>query len=103
MRELEKDFMGHGSTAGFRFIQIFRSERAYIYKVIDPFGFVTYDVFRHRESPDKDIVLKGVPIHYDACVRYPSANEFGIWAKCCCSMNRAFDWFREYSKIEGYD
>lgn len=96
MKQLEKSFIGKGQVRGFKFTQIKKNDKAYIYKVTDK-SIKHYEVFKHKEN-----------IRF-GCVSYPSNKSFGIWAFTTPCLERAniifndlsfdMDEFNEFDKL----
>ena len=67
LKELEISFDGRGEVKGYKFEQIMKSDKAYIYKK-NLEDITTYEVFKRMEN-----VQFG-------CVSYPGSKSFGLWA-----------------------
>ncbi|SHF82425.1 hypothetical protein SAMN05444274_11014 [Mariniphaga anaerophila] len=90
MKELKLEFMGEGEVKGFKFNQLLRSGRAYMYQVNDE-GKIHYEVFKKRINTR----------HREPNVSYPTSKGFGIWAKTTRDFNTALDYLIQYSKKNG--
>jgi hypothetical protein len=99
MKELELEFTGAGEVRGEVFKQVNRSPKAYIYERTNPdyTNHILYEVFKRKESKESDGVIEGVPIHFEAKVKYPSSTDFGVWAKCYITYDEAIKQFNLYS------
>jgi len=84
MKQLEKEFIGKGQVKGFKFTQIKKNNKAYIYKVQDT-GILRYEVFKHKENTRFE------------CVSYPTNKSFGIWAFTTSCLDRANVIFNDLS------
>ena len=78
MKELQLEFIGKGEVRGFKFKQLLKSDKGYLYEVTDE-GQKHFEVFPRHEN------------EYYQTVTYPKSNSFSIWA-----------WsFRSYEKALG--
>jgi len=87
MKELEKEFIGAKESKGFKFKQVVADEYGYIYSVfchsegIAPDDVpMYYEVFKRKEQKESTSVIGGKECHFEAKVRYPTSNDFGVWA-----------------------
>ena len=80
-KELPIEFEGRGEVRGFRFRQILKSDKGYVYEVRQPELPPHYEVFRRVENPRFK------------CVSYPGSNSFGVWASTAKSLTDAFKRF----------
>lgn len=96
MRELEKVIIGRGRMKGHTLTQLQKGKQAYVYMVKDEFGHQWYEAFKRIEGKEVDLMINGVPIHYEAQVIYPGESLFGISAKCCNSLERAMHWYNKW-------
>lgn len=63
---------------GFRYTQVFKNDKWYIYKQQDQNGNnLAYEVFYRKEN-----------IRFD-CVSFPGDEAFGLWAWSCTTLDRA--------------
>lgn len=99
MKELELEFTGTGEVKGDLFQQVMMSPKAYMYKRSDKDfkDFVLYEVFKRKESKESTNIIGGVEVHFEAKVKYPSSNDFGVWALCFRDYDKALDKFNEWS------
>jgi len=82
MKELSINFDGKGEVRGFAFHQVKKSDKVYIYEVIDSEfpSDIHYKVFNRVEAKERDTIKGYVKVHYEAMVIYPGAYAFGITA-----------------------
>ena len=81
MRPLELKFEGKGEVRGYTFEQLMKSETAYLYQLTDLSGNKHYEVFKHKENTQFNVVS------------YPKSAAFGIWAWCIKELDRATEKF----------
>jgi hypothetical protein len=78
---------------GFVYKLVDRSEGAAIYAQYRPGGtlLVGYEVFIIRVQEEKDVVIKGTPIHYAHKELFPKDEDFGFtaWAFNVSQLKRA--------------
>lgn len=84
--ELPLKFEGKGEVKGFSFVQIKRSNTAYLYEISDTFGAKWYEVFRRKENARFGTIT------------YPKQKAFGVWAWCCKSLEKASQRFENLEK-----
>jgi len=60
----------------------------YVYKVTSKYGSECFEVFRRR-----------VNTMYQT-ISYPRDSAFGVWAKCCSSLELAMEYFDDQQKWE---
>lgn len=84
IRDLKTDFTGIGQVKGFKFTQISKTNSAYVYEV-NSGDMIYYEVFR-----------KVINRRF-ACVSYPSAQSFGIWAWTTPNIIVAFEILNDLS------
>ena len=85
MKKLEKAFHFRKNT----YVQLEEGDNYYLYGVWnlkdDAIGEPSYyEIFKKKIA--KAVTLKGV--EYPEREKYPSDNDFGVWAWCCSSMDR---------------
>lgn len=85
MKKLEKTFHFRKNT----YLQLDEGDNYYLYGVWnlkdDAIGEPSYyEIFKKKTA--KAVTLKGV--EYPEREKYPSDNDFGVWALCCSSMDR---------------
>lgn len=78
LKELPIEFIGRGEVKGFRFKQIKRSDRAYIFEVSDDFGKFWYEVFTRK-----------IDSRFGK-IAYPKSSAFGVWAWSARTMEKAW-------------
>ena len=98
MKELELEFIGIGEVKGDLFKQINRSPHAYIYER-DCEGIKSYEVFTRKEAKESYSIIGGVGVHFDAKVRYPKSEDFGVWAWYYNSYDKAI---AKYDNIDKF-
>ena len=98
MKELELEFTGIGEVKGDLFKQINRSPHAYIYER-DCEGIKSYEVFLRKEAKESNSVIGGVEVHFDAKVRYPKSEDFGVWAWYFNSYDEATTKYENINKF----
>lgn len=84
IKELEKEFIGKGETKGFKFNQLLKGKRAYIYSV-NINGKIHYETFKrviHKQFNN---------------VSYPSSKQFGYTAFTYPTYELALE---KFNKIE---
>ena len=82
MKPLQKQFHGKGEVKGYLFTQIKQTDKAFIYEV-------SHDDRKHYEIFKKKINRRF------ACVSYPTAKAFGIWAFTYMTLEKAEKKFNE--------
>ena len=87
VRPLSKEFIGKGEVKGYLFTQISKTDRAFIYEV-NTGNQIHYEVSRKRVN------------HRFACISYPRANSFGIWAWTYSHLDSAMDKFNELNSCD---
>ena len=87
IRELKTDFTGRGQVRGFRFTQLSKTHKAFLY-LINTGDSIYYEVFR-----------KHINLRY-GCVSYPTDRAFGIWAWTTMKIEHALEILNDLSKIE---
>ena len=88
MKELQKEFIGKGEVHGFKFTQLERTNKAYLYKV-DVNGQIHFEIFKRREN-----------LRYGN-VSYPTSKAFGIWAQTTRDFVKAIAYFNLYNENNG--
>ena len=79
MKELPIEFIGTGDVKDDVFKLINKSPKAYIYTRKN-FDTISYEVFQRKESKESNAIMNGVSVHFDAKVKYPRSEDFGVWA-----------------------
>lgn len=67
IKPLDKFFIGRGEVRGFKFLQVYMTENAFLYEINNA-GQLHYEVFKYKVNK-----------RY-GCISYPTAKAFGIWA-----------------------
>lgn len=89
LRELPLEFKGKGSVKGFFFKQLaFQpgtdgSSGRYLYEVSSALGTKHYEIFERRINKKFNLVS------------YPTDESFGVWAKTCRKIERAYAYLRD--------
>lgn len=95
IQPLEKEFEGTGDVKGFKFQQIEETEEGFIYQIDDH-----YEVFK-RELSKKCIDFENrIYSETDFKVKYPKTNDFGKWAWCTKSLEKAEEILEGFKKNE---
>ena len=76
MKELKTEFDGRGEMKGFKFRQLYATDKAYMYEVKSE-KVIHYEVFQKIENA-----------RYD-CISYPGSKSFGICAWCIRDYDEA--------------
>jgi hypothetical protein len=92
IQQIPKKFEGKGEVKGFRFKRVFEKDSAYLYKVTDG-GSVWYEVFKRIASPVCIDFDKRIYSQTEMKESYPKSNQFGLYAWCCSSFDKALDRF----------
>lgn len=92
MKELPLEFIGTGDVKDDIFKLIAVSPTAYIYTRKN-FDTITYEVFQRKEAKEADVVMNGVNVHFEAKVKYPRSEDFGVWAWYYDKYDDAIDKF----------
>ena len=79
MKELPLEFIGTGDVKDDVFKLIDMSPKAYIYTRKN-FDTISYEVFQRKESKESNAIMNGVNVHFEAKVKYPRSEDFGVWA-----------------------
>lgn len=95
IKELETEFEGTGSAKGFKFIILESSEYGFLYEVFIEGELSHYEVFEKKLTPICIDFEKRIYSETDSKVKYPNDNDFGVWAWCCTSLDKARDKFNE--------
>jgi hypothetical protein len=85
MKPLKKQFIGTGEVKGFKFTQIRCTNRAFLYEV-NTGDSLYYEVF------------KKVKNKRFACISYPTANYFGVWAFIYSTLDGAVKKFNQLNQ-----
>ena len=95
MKELELEFTGMGEVKGDTFKQLKMSPKAYLYERSDRDfkDFVLYEVFKRKETKESTTIIGGVEVHFEAKVKYPRSEDFGVWAWYYDKYDDAIDKF----------
>lgn len=92
MRELDLNFENKQG----KFSQVAKSEKAYMYHRLTG-NDSYYEVFERVEQKESTAIFAGKEIHFDACVKYPSNEDFGKFAWCFGIKENAESKFNELS------
>lgn len=96
MKELGKEFEGKGEMSGTKFKQMFKSEKAFMYKLKDiETGEIRYEVFEKREQKASESIIGGQTVIFEEKELYPKTNAFGDWAWCFRDAKKAFEKYEE--------
>jgi len=87
MKELELEFTGKGQVRGFKFTQLKKNKKAYLYRV-DTGHLIMYEVFHRKENTRFN------------CISYPSNKAFGIWAWTYKNLYSAEEIFKLITEME---
>jgi hypothetical protein len=68
MKELKKQFDGIGEVKGYKFTQICKTSKGFLYEVSSGGVITHYEVFKRKINTRFD------------CESYPSSKAFGVWA-----------------------
>ena len=99
MKELPINFIGTGEVKGFEFIQIEKSNKAYMYSVFCPdIDELHYEVFSRKESKDNTSMIGGIKVFFPAKVRYPNSSH--DWLYSYRDLTSAREKFKELSEYE---
>lgn len=82
MIELQKEFKAHKNL----YRQIENEGGVYVYAVhnYEAEQPSYFEIFKRKEIGEKEIFGRLQPAH----VKYPSDNDFGVWAWCCSDMEQ---------------
>ncbi len=86
IKELPLEFDGKGEVKGYRFRQLHKSGKAYMYEKTCDEGDTSYEVFKRKTN------------RRFQSVSYPKSNSFGIWAWDIRNYERALERFNELNK-----
>lgn len=87
MKELQEEFYGKGQVNGFYFMQVFKSDYAYIYRKTHlETGSISYEVFKRVENTQFN------------CISYPRSNSFGVWAYDCGTLEKAREYYEKFNE-----
>ena len=97
VKELEKEFVKKGEV----FTQIEKTDDYYIYKR-DQKSCVYYEVFERRDAKLNDFWRQydtnGKYDGFDSFEPYPNDEQFGKWAYCCNTLEKAQNRALEFVK-----
>lgn len=93
IKELPIEFIGKGEVRGFRFRQLMRGQKMFLYEVYFD-GLKHYEVFEYR--------LCFTPMTKEQYVGYPKANSFGVWAWTYREYEKAVEKFNQIENHESY-
>ncbi len=93
---LEKSFIGVGEVGNMQFLQLYKSEKAYIYRVgIDNYHF---EVFERKTVPICIDFEKKIYSETEFKEIYPNSKNFGIWAWTFNDLDKAIEKFNNIAK-----
>jgi hypothetical protein len=93
---LDKEFTGKGEVLNMRFLQLYMSEKAYIYQVADKHPH--YEVFERKTTPLCIDFKNKIYSETEFKEYYPNSKSFGVWAWTFNDLNKAIEKFNEISK-----
>ena len=79
MLELPLQFRGSKEVGWDNFTQLLCSNKSYLYER-EFEGVKSYEVFLRKESKEGNAVIAGISMYFEAKVRYPKSEDFGVWA-----------------------
>ena len=86
IKELPLEFDGKGEVSEYRFRQLKKTDKAYMYEKTCDEGSTSYEVFKRKIN------------RRFQSVSYPKSNSFGLWAWDIRDYERALECFNELSK-----
>lgn len=95
MIELQDSFQGKGEVSDYSFIKVVSNNTAYVYEISDLNNNRHYETFKRKEQQECNTLIAGNAVHYDAKVKYPTSNDFGVWAWCFKSLESAMSKFKQ--------
>lgn len=98
MKALKKQFVGTGEVKGFKFTQIRCTNRAFLYEVIievKPIGNEGETVIKTHYEVFKKVINKRY-----ACISYPKAKYFGVWAWTYPTLEKATEKFNQLNQVK---
>jgi hypothetical protein len=100
--ELPTTIEGVGSTKGIRYEQIEKSDKAYIYKVLDSeVEEINYfEIFLRRTVPICLNFEHRVYSETQVKEQHPKDKDFGDWAWCCRGLDKALEKFKKINNGE---
>ncbi len=91
IKELPIEFIGKGEVRGFRFLQLMRGQKMFLYEVYFD-GLTHFEVFEYH--------ICFTPKTKEPYEGYPKANSFGVWAWTYRNFEKAVE---KFNKIEYYE
>lgn len=104
MKLLESEFIGGREVKGFSFKKIKENNYVYMYEVTakNDIGYSKpiphYEVFERRVVKETKAKIGGVEITFPEQEKYPTQLNFGDWAFCISSYDRALYKFRKLTE-----
>lgn len=104
MKKLDSEFIGKREVKGFLFKKIKENDYVYMYEVYakNDLGSIVakphYEVFEKKISKETKTKIGGVDIVFPEQERYPTQADFGIWAFCISSYDKALIKFDDFTE-----
>lgn len=97
MKTLSEQFEGTGEVRGTDFKRLQKSDTMFMYELTErETGQKRYEVFEIRQQKASEAVLCGKTIKYEEKELYPKSKDFGIWAWCFTSYEKALKKFNNH-------
>lgn len=80
IKHLDNNFDGIGEVKGFKFQKIDTVYSSNLYKVLDSYGNIHYEVFKPKSTPICVDFKNRIYSDTDSKEVYPKSKDFGIWA-----------------------
>jgi hypothetical protein len=80
IRELPDNFIGVGEVSGFKFNKLASIDKGFLYEVLSDDTSRHYEVFERKLTPICIDFEKRIYSETEFKVKYPKANDFGVWA-----------------------
>lgn len=93
--EIEKEFIGTGEVKNMRFLRLYDSKQAYLYRV--GVSNYHYEVFERKNAPVCVDYQNRIYSETDFMEIYPKKEHFGIWAWTCTDLSKAIEKFNRIS------
>jgi hypothetical protein len=100
VKELEKEFEGTGSLKEYKFVILESAEGGFLYEVYSEGELSHYEVFEKKLTPVCLNFEDKVFSTTDFKVRFPKDNDFGDWAWCFTSLDKALNKFNKIIENE---
>jgi hypothetical protein len=95
---LEDHFVGLADVRGFIFEKIASSDQAILYKVSIPDTSAHFEVFKRKNTPVCIDFEKRIYSDTDFKEVYPKTKDFGVWAWCISTKEKAEKLYNELNK-----